>query len=155
MTEQEIHNICNEYDIDNYTINPDGSIDVDDNVNLIYMELTKIPIKFNKVSGYFDCYKNELISLEGCPKEVGGYFSCSNNKLSTLEGSPNYVGDSFYCSGNKLTTLEGCSKEVGGDFYCNHNQLTTLDGYNGDLNKLYCNNKKLVRKTKLKLIDQL
>ena len=114
MKEQEIHNICNEYDIDNYTINPDGSIDVDDNVNLNYRDLTKIPIKFNKVSGNFDCFRNQLTSLEGCPKEVGGYFSCSNNKLSTL------------------------------------------DGYNGDLNKLYCNNKdKLVRKTKLKIIEKL
>ena len=74
MSEQEIHDICEKYDITNYTINPDGSIDVDGNVNLSYMGLTKIPIKFNKVSGYFDCSYNFITSLEGCPREVVGNF---------------------------------------------------------------------------------
>ena len=29
MTEQEIHDICKKYNIKNYTINPDGSTDVE------------------------------------------------------------------------------------------------------------------------------
>ena len=32
----EIHYICREYEIDDYTINSDGSIDVDGDVNLDY-----------------------------------------------------------------------------------------------------------------------
>ena len=44
ISEQEIHDICKKYKIKNYIINPDGSIDVDGNVNISYMELTKIPI---------------------------------------------------------------------------------------------------------------
>lgn len=31
MTEQKIHNICKVYNINNYKINSDGSIDVDKN----------------------------------------------------------------------------------------------------------------------------
>ena len=31
---EEIDEICREYNISNYTINPDGSIDINKNVNL-------------------------------------------------------------------------------------------------------------------------
>ena len=60
MKEQEIHDICEKYDIKNYTINPDGSIDVDDGVDLSGKDLIKIPLKFNKVNGWFDCSYNRL-----------------------------------------------------------------------------------------------
>ena len=65
---EDIHEICKICGIENYTINPDGSIDVDGNVNLYEMELTKLPLKFNNVSGYFNCSWNDLTTLEGCPK---------------------------------------------------------------------------------------
>jgi hypothetical protein len=76
MTEQEIKDICNEYDINNYSINPDGSIDVNGTVDLNYRDLTKIPIKFNKVSGWFKVSFNNLESLENSPIEIS--FHCSN-----------------------------------------------------------------------------
>ena len=63
MTEQEIHDICNEYHIENYSINQDGSIDVNGDVYLHNMNLDKLPLKFNKVSGHFDCFYNKLTSL--------------------------------------------------------------------------------------------
>ncbi len=63
MSEQEIHNICEKYNITNYTINPDGSIDVDDGVDLSGKDLIKIPLKFNKVNGWFDCSYNQLTSF--------------------------------------------------------------------------------------------
>ena len=34
MSNEEIHQICQQYNIENYTINPDGSIDVEGNVDL-------------------------------------------------------------------------------------------------------------------------
>ena len=42
-----------------YTINDDGSIDVDGDVNLSRKKLTKIPFKFRNVSGSFFCYNNQ------------------------------------------------------------------------------------------------
>jgi hypothetical protein len=39
------------------------------------------------INGYFDCYNNNLTSLECSPQEVSGWFDCSNNKLTSLEGS--------------------------------------------------------------------
>ena len=146
MTEQEIKDICKKYNIENYTINPDGSIDVDGIVKLKNKDLVEIPLKFNKVSRSFDCSHNQLTTLEGSPKEVGGAFDCSCNNLTTLEGSP---------------------KVVGRNLLCYHNPLESLEGYNGNYKKLICQNrkklveidiidrKKKVRKQKLKLTENL
>ena len=61
MTNQEIYNICEKYNIQNYTIN-NGLVDVDGNVNLSNRKLSKIPLNFGKVNGYFYCDDNELTS---------------------------------------------------------------------------------------------
>ena len=50
-----IHDICKRYNITNYTINGDGSIDVDGSVKLSEYKLTEFPLIFNKVTGYFYC----------------------------------------------------------------------------------------------------
>ena len=80
-----------------YTINDDGSIDVDGDVDLSCKKLTKIPFKFRNVSVYFTCSNNQLTSLEGAPNTVGGSFSCHNNQLTSLECAPNTVDGNFYC----------------------------------------------------------
>jgi hypothetical protein len=96
----KIEEICEYYGIQNYTINDDGTIDVDGNVDLNDRSLTKLPLKFNKVTGYFSCSVNKLTSLEGCPIWVGGRFHCWDNRLTSLEGCPSYVGGYFYCLQN-------------------------------------------------------
>jgi len=123
---EEIDSICEKYNIENYTINSDGTVDVDGDVDLSGEGLTKLPLNFGKVTGDFDCYYNQLITLENGPREVGGYFNCYNNKLITLEGSPREVGGHFSCSYNKLITLEGSPREVGGDFYCSYNPIYSV-----------------------------
>jgi hypothetical protein len=97
-----IDEICKKYGIINYTINQDDSIDVDGYVDLRNYKLTELPLKFNKVSGRFNCSYNKLTSLEGCPNYVGDTFYCSYNDLTSLESAPNYVGGKFYCYGNPL-----------------------------------------------------
>jgi hypothetical protein len=139
-----IDDICAKYGIKNYTINPDGTVDVDGDVYLRRRNLKELPLKFGKVGGYFNCYDNKLTTLEGVPKEVSGGFYCSHNQLTTLEGAPKEVGGNFNCSYNQLTTLEGSPKEVGGDFYCNNNQLTTLEGAPKEVGgNFYCDDNKL------------
>jgi hypothetical protein len=116
---------CEKY-LENYTINPDGTIDIDGYVNLEEKlgDMEKLPVKFGKVSDSFWCNKNKLTTLEGYPKYVSGNFSCSDNNLTTLEGCPNYVGDYFLCDDNKLTTLKGIEKcEILGGFYCRGNNI--------------------------------
>ena len=133
MTEQEIKDICNYYGIYGYTINQDGSIDTYGSVKLSN-EMSRIPIKFNKVNGYFICEYNKLTDLENFPNEISG---------------------SVYLSGNNLKNLKGFGK-VGGITYLHGNPLESLEGYNGDINKVFClNKKKLIRKDKLKILDTL
>jgi hypothetical protein len=66
------------FGITNYTINDDLTIDVKGDVNIDHRSLTCFPsfIKFNKVSGNFYCYNNQITSLEGCPRTVNGHFYC-------------------------------------------------------------------------------
>ena len=126
MTRKEVKEICYKYRINNWTLRPDGLVDVDGNVNILSQNITKLPLRFGKVTGDFFCYKNKLTTLEGTPKEVGGDFYCYGNNLTTLEGAPTHVGGHFYCFHNKLTTLEGAPKEVGDYFDCSFNDLSTL-----------------------------
>lgn len=125
-----------------YTKNSDETIDIVGNVIMIHEYFWKLPIKFNKVSGNFNCFKNKLTSLEGSPKEVGGEFDCSNNNITSLEG-PKIVGSTFYCSENKLTSLKGGPVEVGDRYRCHKNLLTNLigapDNIQGDFD-CYVNN---------------
>jgi len=122
-----------------YTLNEDGSIDVDGDVNLRGMKLSKIPYKYNKVSGNFDCFRNNLTSLEGCPKYVGKSFDCSHNNLTSLEGCPDYVGGYFDCSRNLLTSLEFAPSKVGSEsFDCSHNNLTSLEGTPSYIRRFIC-----------------
>jgi hypothetical protein len=136
---ESIDSICQKFGITNWTVDSDGGVDVDGNVNLGSMRLTKIPLKFGRVSGDFYCDWNELTTLEGCPHEVGGSFICADNYLTGLEGCPSRVGGDFNCIWNKLTTLEDAPEEVGGDFYCRSNSLITLEGSPKDIGgAFYC-----------------
>jgi hypothetical protein len=123
-----IHGVCSKFKIRNYTINDDYTIDVDGSVSISNRKLSKIPLKFNKVSKHFNCNNNNLTTLEGSPESVEWSFWCYSNQLTTLEGSPKKVGDSFDCAWNKLTTLKGSPDSLNGDFFCYNNQLTTLEG---------------------------
>ena len=76
-----VKKICRKYGITNYTVNPDGTVDVKGSVNLSHKNLNRLPLKFGKVSGNFYCYNNQLTTLEGCPTSVGGGFYCSRNPL--------------------------------------------------------------------------
>jgi hypothetical protein len=128
--------ICKKYGIKNYTVNPDGSIDVNGDVSLSYDGLTELPLTFNKVTGYFDCSNNKLTSLKGCPRWVGGYFGCGYNDLTSLEFSPDYIGGSFWCQYNNLTD-NYCDTEIGGDFYTSLKQDGLTEYNYKEFQKLY------------------
>ena len=101
-----IEEICKKYQITNYTINEDGSVDVNGDVYLQDYYIKELPLTFNKVTGSFYCSRNSLTTLKGSPKEVGSGFYCQENKLTNLEYCPEYIGLNFCCNGNNLTSLE-------------------------------------------------
>jgi hypothetical protein len=131
-----IHDICKKYNITNYTINDDESIDVNGNVYLYDRGLTELPLTFNRIEFDFWFSNNNLTSLKGGPRWVGDWFSCGSNKLTSLEFSPEYVGNDFFCSDNYLID-NYCDTEIVGGFYTSlkHDGLTK-DNYN-EWRKLY------------------
>jgi len=125
----QIDLLCKDYGIKNYSINPDGTIDVDGDVKLQNIGLVKIPIKFNKVSGFFRCDDNSLSTLEGAPTTVGGNFDCEGNLLRSLEGAPTTVGGYFAASYNNLTSTyagEVDIEDIGGNVFLTGNSLLEL-----------------------------
>lgn len=68
MKKKKIKQECKKYAIINYRINSNKSIDVFSDVNLLKLNLTKIPLTFNKVHGDFNCSDNKLTSLYRSPK---------------------------------------------------------------------------------------
>lgn len=80
-------------------------------------QFTKLPLKFNYVSGDFNCSYNKLSTLEGCPNRVDGNFECSDNNLDSLEFCPEYIGKYFLFENNNISSVEFFPKYVGDLFY--------------------------------------
>ena len=121
------------YNIKNYKINKDNTIDADMDVSLFQYPESELPsyIQFRKVVGRFSVSDSELKTLKGSPNGICGYFDCSGcTHLTSLEGAPRETVKAFDCSNcNSLTSLKGAPKKVGGSFYCNKcTSLTSLEG---------------------------
>lgn len=130
MIDQETISLCDRYGITNYSINQDGTIDVDGDVNLDNLNLIKLPLRFRRVTGSFHCYQNKLTSLDGAPIEVGGYIDVDNNNLTSLDGCPKTIGGNIYCSDNEIISLAAIVNKVDGGVYCfgNNIKLTEVVG---------------------------
>ena len=152
---EDIHDICKKYNITNYTINDDGSIDVDGNVNLQYRELTKLPLKFRNVNGRFHCHMNFLTSLEGCPNKVGGDFACSSNLLESLEGCPEYIEGDFIFRNNKIYSFEGFPKHIGGGISGENNPIYEIYCFFDDYSKIELFNDMDIIQNKVVILDRL
>ena len=118
-TRKEIENWLNEIEIEDYVINEDLTVDVNEDVNIHEMSIKEIPIRFGRVNGNFNCNSNLLINLKNCPNVVNGSFYCANNQLTSLEGCLEVISGDFNCGGNKLTNFEYFPKEIRG----NHVQI--------------------------------
>jgi hypothetical protein len=131
ITQEEIEvidQLCSYHSIEHYTINNDGTVDVDGDVHFYMGEVfSMIPIKFNQVSGSFRCNHGGLTTLKNAPSEVGGDFSCVVNYLTSFEYCPSKVGGDFNCEYNEITSLKHCPTDVGGTFNCCNNSLTSLE----------------------------
>jgi hypothetical protein len=74
-----------DFDINNYSFDSEGFLNVKGSVSLFDKKLIKIPFSFGKVDGSFDCSYNLLTSLEGSPKVVIGDYDCSHNRKEFSE----------------------------------------------------------------------
>ena len=106
MTEKEINYVCKKYDIKNYTINSDMSIDVDSNVYLYLANLHELPLNFNRVNGIFDCGFNYLKSLKGAPNYLSSIFSCNSNELESFQYCPESDTNAYFFQNNNIRTFD-------------------------------------------------
>jgi hypothetical protein len=116
MTKEKIIEICNEFDLIDYHVNEDGTVNVDDMVVIYNKNITHIPINFGVVGGDFFINDTCITSLQGAPRIVGGDFVCSDNHLTSLSGGPEKVGGNYNCGHNFLHSLEGSPKIINKDF---------------------------------------
>ncbi len=103
VNSEKIHAIkkwCASTDISKYTINSDGSIDVDQNVIIDFNRVDGLPHKFNIINGDFITDHNELTNMDNMPNIVNGDFSIAINNITSLEGCPKYIKGDFSFNNN-------------------------------------------------------
>ena len=133
---EDIDEICRKYKISDYTINPDGTIDANQTVILHKINFGKLPIKFNKINGDFNCSWNYLTSLEGSPIEVNGGFYCNDNKLTSFEYAPKIIRGDFGCEWNNIKSFEYFPSYIKEKFWCYGNPIFTVWKLFRDTNKI-------------------
>jgi len=99
-----------------------------------------LAVKFNDVTGTFNCYQNKLINLIGAPHSVGKDFQVNENQLTSLIGSPHSVGTNFICSNNRLKSLEFGPLIVGWYLLCGGNQIESFEFCPEEVDCVYCDN---------------
>lgn len=108
------------YEIKNYTINDDLTIDIKNVYFNNPKEVDVIPdyIKFRKITGHCDLSNTKIKKISGMPEYCGKFWCAYCDELTSLEGCPKRVGDFICCNCSKLKSLKGCPKEVEGTFDC-------------------------------------
>ncbi len=136
INKELIELFCEEFNIKNYYINENYSINVYQNVVLDNFIGDELPIKFNKVIGYF---------------------SCNKSNIKSFKNFPNFIEENIYLQGNIIENFHGFPKKVKGRIFLWGSTIKSLDGYNGSVKRLNIEDKeKLIRKLKLtKLINML
>ena len=124
----EIDSLCEKYGIEDYIINSDGTIDVNNKVDLRERDLTKIPLKFRNVRGDFYCINNSLTSLVNSPKEVIGNFSFGNNRVSSFKDVPDIKGY-LGCYNNLITSLDDLVWKNFDKIYIQSNPIALVIGF--------------------------
>tara|TARA_Y100000389_G_C17436466_1_gene505842 strand:- start:803 stop:1273 length:471 start_codon:yes stop_codon:yes gene_type:complete len=147
-----LKSLCEEYGIEDYIINIDGSIDVFDTVTINRCNIGILPINFRKVYGHFNCYSNKLTTLENSPQFVYGDFICSWNKLTNLKGGPIEVTGDFYCHYNKLTSIKKGPIKLRGNFFTNKLKIKELQYDNSGFISSVKNYNNLIKKVQRKKI---
>ncbi len=106
---ESIREFCADYNIMEYTINPDGSVDVfqdvafDSFINRDYF--THIPFKFNIIHGDFTLSETGIEKLHNMPHTINGNCNISDNYLESLEGCPGVITGNFDFTRNNITSL--------------------------------------------------
>ena len=125
-TETQIASWLEKYNITEYTIHDDLTVDVFQTVDLSDQKLAYLPVQFARVQGSFSCSHNYLTTLKGAPREVTENVSFYNNRLTGLIGCPQKIGGFAKFDENRITSLEGLPDRIYGNLGLSRNEITSL-----------------------------
>lgn len=113
-----------------HEVNDDLTVSVTGNVRFktSQQDVTRLAVRFRRVSGDFIVRFNQIESLDGFPLEVGGSCNIDSTEVTSLEHAPNKVMGTFECSSNAITSLHYGPETVGKNYLCNNCQLTSPKG---------------------------
>lgn len=104
-TQEAIQAWLDERSIEDYTINEDLTVDIDNHLILSNCSLDFIPFQFGSVNGDVDISSNYLSSLRGAPLEINGDFICIENGLTSFEYCPKKINGSIYAQKNPINKI--------------------------------------------------
>lgn len=131
ITNEEIIQLCEKYNIRKYTINDDKTIDVNGHVNFggansAWAQFNRLPIRFNSINGDFFCFSKKLNSFVGFPKNITGQIKIHGN-FKSLENFPIVNFYKMDITSHSLETLEGLQGQVE-HINLTSNSLTSFKG---------------------------
>lgn len=141
---EKIEKFLERFDVYEYSLNPDGTVDVEgdlflDSDSKYFSKLKKLPIKFGNIGGFFDATcAYALTSLEGFPKFVGDSFifktfDNGGKGIRSMVGGPTHVNGDYVVNNSYLTTMEGIAEYIGGNLELSHNPISSLKGAPGGI----------------------
>lgn len=111
-----IKRVLSEYEVKNYTINADDSVDVADDVQFSGFNYKTIPFKMGRVDGSFTISGGYIRDISNGPSYVGGNFMCINTEITSFKGAPEEVGENCsFAMNDKVTSIEGLPAKIGGN----------------------------------------
>lgn len=151
MTKNEVYNWLFQYNINDFYVKKDLTVDVLGSVDISSQSLIEIPIQFGEVSGNFNCDNNLLTSFQGMPTEIGLALYASNNLISSFEGFPKYIGTSARLLSNEITHLIKLDTKIEKNLYLDYNSIKSLNDFNGGFGRFLIHNVE----NELKMIEEL
>jgi hypothetical protein len=148
---KEIHALVKKLRLKNATVNADGTVDVDSDVDWTDKPFRQFPVQFGEVTGNMHCgnmialdsFKGmprkvgkdchifncpNIIFLDGLPEEVGGWFNMPEMpNVRSLEGGPRIVHGMYTCSKSGIISFKGLPKYVGGKFVFFETNIKSAD----------------------------
>lgn len=125
----QVDQTCKKLGLDDYTVNPDGTVTTNDYVNTDNWRYrpTMFPVQFKESKSSFKIIHN-MKSLVGSPQLVDGSFVIDGLDIKNLDGGPSEIRENLYMSNcPNLTSLKGFPKKVH-SFLAQRSNIETLEG---------------------------
>tara|TARA_Y100000389_G_scaffold127220_1_gene124559 strand:- start:1053 stop:1643 length:591 start_codon:yes stop_codon:yes gene_type:complete len=141
---KNIEEVLDQYNVVDYSINNDGSVNLTKDITFFKKNLDKIPFNISKAPRVLDFSFNNISSLEGSPEECDTIFyamnnisdltgvtitsrllSLSNNKIEKINFPKEFKTNELLLNHNNIYELTGIPINFNGKIFLNHNPIAT------------------------------